>query len=168
LANGSAVLAYRSDTADDSNSGTTEHVSVATSLDETTGTGGGLLSALVWGDPRSLAQGPAVFNESVDPTGSEDPFLWDDQNGNLHLLMHEIGHTGLHAFSADGAKWTVSPTRPYTGNVTFDDGTWQVMAHRERAQLVLDPATRRPLALSTAVRPSSDDDYTYTLVSAVR
>jgi hypothetical protein len=174
LANGTVLFAYRSDGANDS----TEHVSVASPLQTTTERGatpsrrGTLLSTLAWADFRGVEQGPAVFDTTEDPTGSEDPFLWDDERGHLHLLMHELGagHTGLHAFSrAQGnGGWTVSATRPFSGNVSFDDGTWQVMAHRERPQLVFEPGTRRPIALSTGVRPSSVDDYSYTLVNALR
>jgi len=172
LANGSAVLAYRSDGADDS----TEHVSIGVGLSDAHHAAvreprySFLLSGLVWGDSRTRGDGPAVFDDTDDPSGSEDPFLWDDAHGHLHLLMHELGtgHTGLHAFSRDGSAWTVSATRPYTGNVTFDDGSHQLMAHRERPQLVFDADTRRPVAFSTGVRPSSDDDYTYTLVNAFR
>ena len=95
---------------------------------------------------------------------AQDPFLYQDERGHWHLLMHAMGWTsvGRHAFSRDAANWTISDVAPYTADVTFEDGSVQTMLRRERPQLVLDAAGTSPLFFSSGVEDYSD--HTYTLV----
>ena len=146
LANGSILCAYRAD----ARSGG-EHVSVA------------------------LAEGGADATEYIDSRGSaavashdgEDPFLWEDERGYFHMLMHNMGGpVGSHAFSRDGVRWNRSATAPYTHTVTYEDSSVVKMGRRERPQLLLS-GTGQPRYFSSGVElPGSQE--VYTLVMAVK
>jgi hypothetical protein len=44
-----------------------------------------------------------------------------------------------HLFSRDGlTNWTVSPTEPYSYNLTYSDGSTGLVATRERPKLLFD------------------------------
>ena len=64
---------------------------------------------------------------------------------------------GLHAFSADGASWTVAtdtkgmPALPWPKNVSWSNGSTTYISRMERPQVVLEPHTNRVLYLATAV-----------------
>ena len=98
------------------------------------------------------------------PAAAQDPFLWQDERGHWHLLMHAMGWSsvGRHAFSRDAITWEISEVAPYSADVTFEDGTVQTMLRRERPQLVLDVAGTAPLYFTSGVEDYSD--HTYTLV----
>jgi len=102
----------------------------------------------------------------------EDPWIWADARGHWHALLHDMSPdlpAGRHAFSRDGAAWTVTQELAYDGNVTFADGSAIAFSKRERPHLLLDPRTRAPLALSTGVMQHSEhvDDYSWTLIQEV-
>mmetsp|Transcript_11041 Transcript_11041/g.22001 ORF Transcript_11041/g.22001 Transcript_11041/m.22001 type:complete len:391 (+) Transcript_11041:43-1215(+) len=141
MANGTILLAYR---ADDRKG--TERVSV--------GRADSLLDSYV--DSRAA---PAV-----DAT-VEDPFLWQDERGHWHMLMHNMEAIAAHAFSRDAVTWTVSSVEPYDNIVLFTDGSTVSMKRRERPQLLLDKMGR-PTYFSTGVMDY--DDHSYTLVVKVK
>ena len=59
-----------------------------------------------------------------------------------------------HAFSRTGlGDWTLSPTEPFSFNLTYDDGTTGLLSTRERPKLVFDPQTAEPSHLITASAP---------------
>jgi hypothetical protein len=96
---------------------------------------------------------------------AEDPFLWQDERGHWHILMHNMEATGAHAFSRDAITWTTSGVEPYGKGVHFADGTNVSMGRREQPQLLLDKAGR-PLYSSTGV--VDFPDHSYTIVNKVK
>jgi len=144
LDNGTIMCAYRAG----ARSGG-EHVSVATAANPTS----------LYIDARAA---PAVSH-----TG-EDPFLWRDERGYYHMLMHNMGSggCGAHAFSRDGATWTRSEDAPYTYDVEFSNNSSVTMRRRERPQLLLTP-DGRPLFFSSGVEYASDSTYTLVMKFAV-
>jgi len=86
---------------------------------------------------------------------NEDPFMYQDQNGNFHAIFHFLGPNGgfscrkvlgkwkgcdigSHAYSPNGlSNWTFSKTIAYNATVQWTDGSSTTMSRRERPQLVL-------------------------------
>ena len=70
---------------------------------------------------------------------NEDPFIWEDTRGTLHMLMHSVSPSGgfscppgclvgSHAFySATNGSWVFSRTVAYNTTVAWDDGTTEVL-----------------------------------------
>ena len=82
------------------------------------------------------------------PYAVEDPFLWFDKRGNIHIINHayntaqttncSTSHVSSHFFAAaDGKKWGHSD-QPYGHTVTFDDGTQHSYCTLERPNLFFD------------------------------
>jgi hypothetical protein len=91
----------------------------------------------------------------------EDNFLYIDGRGSWHCLYHRAPFPdplaqGGHAFSADGLVWHASETPAYPGSVEYADGSVGRYGKRERPHLVLDPATRKPVALTNGVCLNGD------------
>ena len=95
------------------------------------------------------------------PGGGEDPFLWVDARGRWHCLFHappyeNLTRAGGHAFSADGARWAVSPEPAYRGDAVDElpdaggAAAPRYLAKRERPHLLFG-ADGAPVALSTGV-----------------
>ena len=85
-------------------------------------------SAPHWRGPyKSVVDGPA-FGGNPNPS-DEDPFLWMDIRGHMHMLLHHQDgdanqlRNGAHAYSRDGVAWTWSPSVAYTTQVAWDDGS---------------------------------------------
>lgn len=92
----------------------------------------------VGGEPRP--GGPFhVVREGVwvAPDTVESPWVWQDGAGHLHMLAEGVWPTaaGRHAFSTDGAAWTLSPGEAYNTTV---EGTGRTFARRGRPQLAVD------------------------------
>jgi len=80
------------------------------------------------------------------PGTFEDPFLFADPRGNLHVFFHTytmscetpacepVAISG-HSFSRDGLSWTSSSTQPYFNLVNVSDGSVVRMSTRERPKL---------------------------------
>jgi hypothetical protein len=92
-------------------------------------------------------------------TGShEDPFIFEDARGALHILSHNQGagnvcrrtgtqSCGAHLFSGDGGNtWAVSAS-PVYDLLELTNGSSILPATRQRPQLVLDAVSRAPLWL---------------------
>ena len=115
----------------------------------------------MWNDTSSYIE---HYNESIFPEwsyrGNEDPFIFNDINGNYHLLFHneipDPGHdqyfAGAHAFSKDGYNW-VYGGYAYDTNISFigDDDEYYILHSRERPHLVMDKDGVTPLALINGV-----------------
>lgn len=155
--NGTALCSYRANGNKSTGNDGAEHVSVAVGVS--------IHGPFVDSRPQ-----PAIKQ------GSEDPYLWQDERGHYHMLMHggpapgkkyprTAGQlVGAHAYSRDAVTWTTSATAPYTTLVNFTDGTSQDMHRRERPQLVLSD-TGQPRFFSTGVEDVGD--HTFTLVIKV-
>ena len=129
LPNGTVLLGYRGSNA--------QHVEKL-----------GVAAAGNWSGPyRSLSRAAPIVNAS-----GEDPALWVDARGHLHILFHAFATSGGHAFArALEGPWTLSDTPPYNSTITWSNGTTVAYAERERPQLLLDAATGAPAVLYTAV-----------------
>jgi hypothetical protein len=129
LPNGTVLLGYRGSNA--------QHVEKL-----------GIAMAANWSGPyRSLSPAAPIVSAS-----GEDPSLWVDRRGNLHMLFHSFATVGGHVFARNLAgPWTLSDTPPYNSTVTWSNGTTITYAERERPELLLDPATGAPAVLYTAV-----------------
>jgi hypothetical protein len=82
------------------------------------------------------------------PYTVEDPFLYFDKRGNIHVINHaystaqktncSTSHVSSHFFAApDGQLWGHSD-QPYGHTVTFDDGTRHSYCTLERPNLFFD------------------------------
>ena len=86
------------------------------------------------------------------PDFGEDPNIWQDGNGNFHILTH--AHGGRHFFSADARTWHPAPSGPHTEaypkTANYTDGSTALFGRRERPHLIFD-SEGHPAALTTAV-----------------
>jgi hypothetical protein len=137
----------------------------------------GISRAPGWRGPWALPEAPLF------PGRAEDPFLWYQRSTNsYHALLHGLGGcgagaagVGCHAFSADGARWTLGSAPAYNFTVRFSDGSNTTFRRRERPHLVLDPDTGAPTHLINGVQPpqglqpaGGQGDYAYTIVVPLR
>jgi hypothetical protein len=108
----------------------------------------GVAMASNWSGPyHSLSPDAPIVNAS-----GEDPYLWVDGRGHIHMLFHSFATMGGHAFARQLAgPWTLSATPPYNSTVSWSNGTTVAYAERERPELLLHPVTGAPMVLYTAV-----------------
>jgi hypothetical protein len=71
---------------------------------------------------------------------------------NTHhtLYTHYILFT-IHAWSQDGVTWSEPRVGAYNTTIKFTNGSSMVCQRRERPQMILDPLTKEPLAMSGGV-----------------
>jgi hypothetical protein len=126
----------------------------------------------IYGPYTDTRARPAVNTESHPEGQDEDPFLWQDERGHWHLLMHHLGGykgvrdpVGAHAFSRDAIHWTKSAVLPYTTFVPFKDGSSINMTRRERPEMILSEKGQ-PRYFSSGVQ-EVHGDHSYTLVMQV-
>lgn len=91
----------------------------------------------------------ATIPQDYLPSGYtvEDPFLFFDKRGNVHIINHAYStdqffncsssYVSSHFFSVDGKTWGWSD-EPYGHTVLFDDGTWHSYTTLERPNLHFD------------------------------
>lgn len=137
-----------------------------------------------------------TVGDTLYTTANEDPHLYQDGRGNLHILTHNQGPgyqdlpwfggdvrgDGGHFFSGDGGEsWRFTWHAAYSGVVSYasapTDGpsniTQQKQYKRERPKLVQEAGSGRILALSNGVGVElvdafqAGDDSACTLVVAV-
>merc|ERR1711968_147509 len=87
---------------------------------------------------------------------SEDPSVFIDARGHYHMLVNALPggcnpkvQQGGHAWSRDGVTWSEPRVGAYNGTVVFTDGTNMTCSRRERPQMIQDPKTGAPLAMSS-------------------
>lgn len=100
-------------------------------------------------------RGPWTTVAEVYPTSNrtgpqtEDPFIWEDVDGNLHAIGHTFPPGGpsatgpshvvsMHGYSRDGVAWKWSKGQPYDATVQFPNGTNVLHATAERPKLFID------------------------------
>lgn len=101
---------------------------------------------------------------------NEDPFMWQDQRRNWHVLVHRMfdppggsaipspGWAGGHAFSRDGLKWS-DFSRSYNTTIHMVDGSsWETL-RRERPKLLFDKHGRMQY-LFNGVATATEGTYT--------
>lgn len=111
-----------------------------------------------WKEPNTYVQHHEELFPDLGAAGTEDQFLYEDDNGNFHAVFHHMYGTGTqyqwwldatggHAFSRDGWSWTY--TGVAWGNATaryntptgqgatihFTDGTTTKYTRLERPHL---------------------------------
>merc|ERR1719273_557648 len=79
----------------------------------------------------------SIVNLTKEPGNDEDPFLWQEKDGSLHILYHNGPH-GYHAFSINGTTWNKSPIGAHAFELQgkYDDGSSFDFARRERPELL--------------------------------
>jgi len=123
----------------------------------------GVAAAASWRGPFfDLTPYAPVFRAPAFAS-SEDPYIFLDPAGSLHLLAHTSyvnpgaagwRHVAAHAFSRDGAAWEVAPVPPYTRDILWETGATTAVFARERPQVYLD-AAGWPAALVNGVEPGN-------------
>eukprot|EP01097_Dermamoeba_algensis_P007718 TRINITY_DN4928_c0_g1_i1.p1 TRINITY_DN4928_c0_g1~~TRINITY_DN4928_c0_g1_i1.p1 ORF type:complete len:386 (+),score=47.68 TRINITY_DN4928_c0_g1_i1:161-1318(+) len=120
--------------------------------------------------PYKRLQNVPIFNNP-----NEDPFIYRDQRGNWHLLMHSLEsnggfggpNIGRHAFSRDGVRWQFNNrTLAYNTTVHFTDGSVLEFGRRERPQLFFNEAGE-PTHLVNGVQ-EKNSPMSYTLIQPIR
>ena len=105
----------------------------------------------------------------------EDGFLWRNGRGEYHALLHadveksEEGAAGVHAWSADGVRWSLSRTNAFGRTIELRspaDPPQLQLARRERPKLLLD-ADGLPAFLITSAMRHGDCDRTFTFVQPI-
>lgn len=115
-------------------------------------------------------QGAYVRLSSEPIALGEDPFIWDDARGNLHVLTHNgcgFGHS--FALASNASNWTAGQ-HALSCNVTWVNGSSSVVARRERPQLLFAAdGSRTPIAVYAGVQPHPLDvtDASFTMATRV-
>lgn len=120
----------------------------------------------------------AIANLSqVEPHGSEDPFVFEQDmpsgTRSLHMIWHQGPH-GYHAWSIDGgATWKSNAnagTHMFDLEVMFDDGSSATFKRRERPELLFDMHGRPSFFISgvqVAGDASAGTGTAYPLIQAL-
>ena len=135
FANGSALLAFRAKVMPGGNNAS-QHVGEEVI---------GLATAPHWGGPYALAVGRPIV------VAHEDPHVWADKRGNLHLLSHGAQN---HWFTTPGAlgDWTLASAPAYGFDFEWANGTAATALRRERPQLVFsEDGSMTPLVFTSGV-----------------
>ncbi len=135
FANGSALLAFRAKVlpgGDNASQRVGEEVI-------------GLAAAPHWGGPYALAVGHPIA------ASHEDPHVWADKRGNLHLLSHGATNHWFTTPNALGA-WTLASAPAYGFEFAWANGTAATALRRERPQLFFsEDGNVTPLVFTTGV-----------------
>ena len=135
FANGSALLSFRSKVmpgGDNASQPVGEEVI-------------GLATAPHWSGPYTLAVDHPIV------TSHEDPHVWADKRGNLHLLSHGSQNHWFTTPDALGA-WTLASAPAYGLDFEWSNGTAAQALRRERPQLVFSAdGNMTPLVFTTGV-----------------
>merc|ERR1711976_1029488 len=126
--------------------------------------------------------------------GTEDPFVYLDNNGNFHAVFHHMygeGTTsqwwmdtcGGHAFSRDGISWIYSgvawgnPEHPRGYIANFTDSSSFNFTRLERPHLIFDgqgnpthlvSAAQYGFGIFTGPGDAHNDDASYTMIQPIR
>jgi hypothetical protein len=106
----------------------------------------GVATAANWTGPWVRARDDPIFPCPLESFDFEDPTVWVDPDGFLHLVVKDFsgvvthdGYSGAHAISTDGVTWNfTSPALAYTTTHKWSDGVVRKQHYQERAQVLLD------------------------------
>ena len=135
FSNGSALLAFRAKVMP---GGDNSSLPVGTEVI-------GLATAPHWSGPYTLATTQPIV------TSHEDPHVWADKRGNLHLLSHGAQN---HWFTTPDklSEWTLASAPAYTFQFSWANGTAATALRRERPQILFSgDGLMTPLAFYTGV-----------------
>ena len=103
----------------------------------------GLATAPRWSGPYELAVGHPIV------TSQEDPHVWADKRGNLHLLSHGAANHWFTTPDSLGA-WTLASAPAYGFGFIWANGSAATAKRRERPQLFFsDDGSMAPLVFTT-------------------
>ena len=135
-----------------------------------------------------------IISTDLGTAGTEDPFLYMDENGAFHAIFHHMYGEGTektwwldtcggHAFSRDGLRWEYSGVawgnaeHPHLNKVTYTDGSTFSFTRRERPHLIFN-RDGSPALLTNAAqyglgknpRPAGADngDASFTMVQPIQ
>eukprot|EP00927_Polykrikos_kofoidii_P066433 TRINITY_DN62032_c0_g1_i1.p1 TRINITY_DN62032_c0_g1~~TRINITY_DN62032_c0_g1_i1.p1 ORF type:complete len:441 (-),score=46.04 TRINITY_DN62032_c0_g1_i1:138-1460(-) len=118
------------------------------------------------------------FTEKIVPNFAEDPHIYMDARGNLHMIAHSLcvhwpdcPAVGGHAASPDGgATWYYSGEAAYNTSVEYEDGSTVTYSRRERPEMMLNEANEITHLITGVVEPGGGGqaDRSWTLVQPVR
>eukprot|EP00040_Diaphanoeca_grandis_P030344 m.179245 g.179245 ORF g.179245 m.179245 type:complete len:517 (-) comp31965_c0_seq1:253-1803(-) len=108
-----------------------------------------------------------TYNGTTFRPANEDPDLYIDKRGHLHVLTHnqspcysgtaapffgaDVRGCGAHFFSDDlGNTWSFAWHAVYNGTVVYTDGT-HMRYKRERPKLIQHPVTKELVALANGI-----------------
>jgi len=122
--------------------------------------------------PYRRLQSQPVFDAS-----NEDPFVWQDQRGNWHMLLHSLEanggfgwgpNVGRHAFARSfEGPWTFwNKSLAFNTTATFTDNTKIDFFRRERPQLYFDRSGRMKY-LITGVQEKGNNPASYTFIQPI-
>lgn len=102
----------------------------------------GLARARHWSGPWERVGNVSHNASAKGAWEGEDPTLFATARGwhmvYEHYAHDERGSVGAHAWSADGATWSVAPRAAWVSTHTVLDGRATVLDRRERPQVVLE------------------------------
>jgi hypothetical protein len=119
---------------------------------------------------RAAALGAPLLRVTSASIGAgEDPSLFFDPRGGLHLLSH-LGCGHGHSFSPPGSNFSAWAVMPHAVgcDITWTNGTAATLSRRERPQLLFD-ASGRPQVLFSGVQrwPRAQTDESFTMAQRV-
>lgn len=142
-----------------------------------------IVTASNWRDPSTYIESSAAIPGRSDIfDGPEDPFVWQDKNGNFHAIFHEWPHpAGPHAFSKDGKRWYWGPGGPdpsgfcaesicaYHGYIQLTDRDKSLeLEGRERPHLIFGGKDgNTPVALTNGVCDSNSRKNCWTALQFI-
>ena len=130
-----------------------------------------------WRGPFTmLAQ--RIWPDRASGAACEDPFLWGDAAGVLHLLCHHAqpdpfhnttDAAGVHAFSPDGGRTWSKPVPAYGYHAELTNGSALDFVRRERPWLVFDQdgSSGAPTHLLNGVSLNNGTGFTWTFVQPI-
>jgi hypothetical protein len=129
-----------------------------------------------WRGPFTMLA-PRIWPDRLSGAACEDPFLWGDAAGVLHLLCHHAqpdpfhntsDAAGVHAFSADGGRTWSKPVPAYGYHAELTNGSALDFVRRERPWLVFDDGgSGAPTHLLNGVSLNTGTGFTWTFVQPI-
>lgn len=118
------------------------------------------------------------FQPLIVPDANEDPHIYVDKRGNLHMIAHYMCDQWPncpdvvgHAASADGGlTWHFSGGAAYTTTVKYEDGSSKTYSRRERPEMLVNEHGEPTHLITGVVEHTGEgqNDYSWTLVQPVR
>eukprot|EP00041_Stephanoeca_diplocostata_P018805 m.397379 g.397379 ORF g.397379 m.397379 type:complete len:424 (-) comp21128_c0_seq1:258-1529(-) len=147
------IMAYNGNFAPPDNHGTSSHPGL-------------LISDNGWQGPYRFWSSPDGNHYLTDRGYAEDPVLYRDHRGHVHMLFHGFYDVfpGGHAWSRDGlSQWEFSSTPAYTFDAVLD-GVSVVLEQRERPQVLVEDGVLKVLYNGARV---SGEEHTFTLATEI-
>lgn len=107
-----------------------------------------------------LTEKPIHWDRDGQAAFYEDVYAWKE-NGVYQMIFCDMkglvsgeNHAGGHAFSYDGAEWTLAPQpKAYSRKVRWEDGSETVQGSLERPQLIIQDGHPTHVIFATADGP---------------